>query len=658
MRPPRNTLLSVLVPALATSCGGNILLDPDSRAASLPSEADVAVGATHDVFVMACQDKVSLADVLFPVAATALFVGLGRLDAAFYLPGAVVKGANPRCKEVEYSVTGAKLEKDAFELEATANDKAFKAHARREGEVKFSAKAVIGGEEFDVQSTLRAWKADRVEMALLCDRQFGGELLPTHVPAGERVGFVHKLFSGDRLLSGYGFVGIQSPQLTFEQQGDTVNAVLPSRTGPFSITSDIDPDFKLDLIAYDANDFDSLTLERQTAETIFVGAKTKVRALATIGGKLPCVPSFTRTVTISTPTVCRFLNPEGPIYRDWRNVPGELEALAPGSCSMAVTMPGTSRTASLDIPVFRGFEPHVVLPSSNAVTSPYVDFWLEGSDAFHLVGLIVGNLGAESVTLRRTAGAWGQPKILQRPEQLQSVHGASGTQAIYAVGNRGGAARWSGAEWVGYDAGTTGDLNDVWVNGVDDAYAVGDKGTFRHFGSNGWSALDAGTGVDLRSLWGDGAGNLYVAGNSGFVRRFDGASFSEVLPPGFSDAGFQAIGVVGSRPSDLWVHSSKEGLHFDGGGWTRTLFVPADAGFTTQVTRMWPVGDGYTYMLVRRAVGSSLPYATVDRFDGTRSVPIPVPLTTRAITGIGNDIYLLTANAILRYRHNPADVFP
>src|SRR4030042_147839 len=94
---------SVLCAALAillgaSGCGLNILPDPEVMAAALPSEADVAVGATHDLLLAACQDHLTLMGLVAPVAVTAVFVGLGRLDAVFYLPGALVEAAVPSCK--------------------------------------------------------------------------------------------------------------------------------------------------------------------------------------------------------------------------------------------------------------------------------------------------------------------------------------------------------------------------------------------------------------------------------------------------------------------------------------------------------------------------------------------------------------------------------
>ena len=191
------------------------------------------------------------------------------------------------------------------------------------------------------------------------------------------------------------------------------------------------------------------------------------------------------------------------------------------------------------------------------------------------------------------------------------------------------------------------------MNSATDVYAVGEKGVFVHFDGTQWSSIDAGVSAPLRSLWGDGTGAVYVAGWKGTVLRWDGAAFADVpLPAGLArDAGFSPNYIIGSKPSDLWILAgNRDALRFNGNGWISHPFVtkPGDA-----VTAIWPVGDGFAYALVRR--GSA---AFVDRFDGFRTVSIPVPTTSRSISGLGNEIVVLTGSALLRYRHDPADVFP
>lgn len=650
--------MRLVVAVVVSSLGSGCVCTGDSRAAALPQSANVALGASHDVLVVACQDRVTLLDFVFPVAATALFVGFGRLDAAFYLPDALVEAAVPQCKDTRYSVSGAKLEGAAFELEPTANDKAYKLHSRAEGESTFSAVAKVGNESIEVSTTLTALKPDRLELTLQCDTAWTGEeVLQGWVPVGGTVGFQQRLFRGTTPLTGYGLIGFSSPGLVVEQQHAAGVAVTVSAPrGPFTVTSPLDPAFSLQLTAYDATDVDRFVLERVTPELLFVGQKTQVRPIATIGGKVPCRSGGIRTLTIETPSVCRFLNPDGPTALSSRNYPVDVEALAPGPCRMSMVLPGSPLTASLELPVFRGFE---ATPLPEAATKPpyyLLDLHVEASEDLFLAGWkdeISGR--TESATLRRLNGAWGTLQTARPPRHLQAIHGARGTGAIFAVGYSGSATRWDGAKWAQVDAGTAEDLNDVWVNGANDVYAAGEKGTLLHYDGAQWASLDAGVTADLRRLWGDGAGNLYVVGWSGTVKRYDGASFTDLLPGAAGDAGFNANFVTGSGPADVWVNTTSQALHWDGVSWQSHRF---GSGGGNQIKQVWPVGDGYAYVLMQLGVGGSLPRAQVVRFDGTKSVVIPLPGDARAITGIGNEVFILSGKALLRYRHDPADVFP
>ena len=409
--PLRKTFALVALLAFGPGCNCNLLFDPESRASALPQSANVAVGATHDVLVIACQDKVTLKNFVFPVVATALFVGLGRLDAAFYLPGALVKAAIPQCETVDYSVTAEPLEGTAFELETTPNPNAFKLHARSEGESIFRAQVNAGGERIEVKSTFRALKANRVTFVPVCQSAPAGTtVLPGHVPAGGTAAFSHQLFNGTTALSGYGGAhAVSHPRLTLKDGSRVVMATVSAERGPFTVTSPIDPAFSLALTAYDATDFDPPVVERVTTDTIFVDQTALVRTRATIGGQVPCEQPFTRTVTIETPTVCR-INDRTDTFSVPSSGNGDLliKALATGTCRVAMTSAGSPARASVEFPVFRGFEPLAALPGT--VVQPGIsisDFWLVSVNEQFLVGTETDISGrGQSVTLRRVGGAW------------------------------------------------------------------------------------------------------------------------------------------------------------------------------------------------------------------------------------------------------------
>lgn len=659
MRHPEAVVLAGLL-VFTGGCGCNLLVDPESRATALPASADVAVGATHDLLVVACQDKVTLTDLLLPTVATAFFVGAGRLDAAFYYPDAVAKSVAPKCETVPYTVSGATLEGDAFELEPTPNPGAFKAHARQEGESIFRAQVTAGGETLEVTSTLRAWKADRVTFAPRCgSAPAGTTVLAGYVPAGGTAEFEHQLFHGSTLLAGYGYYGVDHPRLTLSDGSrGSVWARVGAERGPFTVTSEVDPSFALRLTAWDVNDFDPPILERVTNELLFAGQTTVVRPRTTLlGGQTPCVWGFVRTVTVETPAVCRFKDlPDTSSRTNQGNTPVTLEAVAPGNCRVTVTVPDSTQTASVDIPVFRGFEQLAALPTEALVPAIGLqDVWVASLDEATFVGAETDVSGwSRSVTLRRVGGAWGRLQSAQKPRWLQAVHGSLTGGGLFAVGKGGTGTSWNGGAWIPFDAGTPADLEDVWVNAANDVYAVGGKGAFVHFDGAQWSAIDAGVSSEIRSVWGDGAGAVYAVGWNSTALRWNGSSLGDALPPGFLDAGFSANDVSGSGPSDVWIAANKQVLHFDGVKWTSHPFATQP---NEGVVGVWSTGDGYAYVLVVTGIGSSLPAARVDRFDGTRTVSIPVPGAGK-ITGVGNEVIVHSRGQLLRYHHDPADVFP
>ncbi|MFL5320652.1 MAG: WD40/YVTN/BNR-like repeat-containing protein [Myxococcaceae bacterium] len=643
MRSSNRLLIALL--AFVLSCGP----PPQQRASVVPTEADVALGATHDLLILSCADQLSLIDFVLPVAATAFFVGMGRLDAAIYLPEALAEASIPKCKPVKATVTDAAFSGDSFELEATGNPRAFKAHTRQEGSATFTAKVTVDKEIIEVSSSFRSWKVNRVVLAPVCETV--DESLPGWIPAGGGAMFSRALFHDDKPLDGYGYFGVNDPRLTLNDDSGLVTGQITKDTGTFTLTSPDDPTFALTLTAYDAKAFDQLTLNRLTNEVVFVGARTEIQSVATIGGKVPCISGFPRTVQITTPTVCGFRDASGDPAKfvDQLNHPVDVEALAPGTCSLNVAMEGSALTAALSFPVFRSFETIELPEAAKQPAISMTDFWVQSDNEMFVVGWkddLSGNL--QSATLRRTSGQWGPLLTTNTPRHLQAVHGAAGS--VFAVGNNGQGSMWTGTSWSAFDAGVAADLNDVWVRSATEAYAVGGSGTFVRYDGSEWSALDAGVTSDLRSVWGDSAGNVYAVGWNGVGKKWDGAEVTELFPAGMMDGGFHANDISGTGPDDLWVLSNTAALHLSGGTWTRP-FEDSDSG--TSFLQAQPMSGGFTYLLVYRNG-----QAYLDRYDGTRTVAIPVPGAARAITAVGNDVYVFNEAAVLKYRHDPTDVFP
>jgi hypothetical protein len=646
--PGQQVLAAVLLLGL-TNCDRNILPDPESRAAVVPLEADVAVGATHDLLVVACQDKVTLTDLVLPVATTAFFVGLGRLDALFYLPEAQVAAAIPQCEPVEYGVSSTAVDAAAIDLEPTGNPRAFKAHVRSEGETRFSAKVQVDGEELDVQSTLRGHVPNRVQFAPRCDPTFGAETgkLENWLPAGGAVEFPHRLFRDELPLSGYGLYAVDDPRLRIRESGyGPIIVDLPAQRGDLSLSSRFDPSFRLNLHLYDRSDIDGLTVEA-SPEPFFVGHVSSVTVRASIGGKVPCVWGFPRKVTIETPGVCGFDGrSDTSSLPTHRNGAMRLKATAPGTCRVRVELEGTSLSDVVEIPVYRTFE-HVPFKEELHPAIHLTDLWVSSANELFIVGWeddVAGNL--ESVVFRRSNGVWDR---MQRPpgaEVLRAVHGSRTDGAIFAVGNNGRVARRAGADWTVMNTGVDQTLYDVWVFSANDVYAVGENGTFLHFDGSSWTSIPTGGTTRFTSIWGASPNDVWLVGWGPVMLRYRNGTLENALPTGLPAAFNSPNRISATALDDVWVLDNGSVLHSDGQSWTQYPLMLPTGNFLRSI---WAAGDGSAYALSDSSSGKN----SARWLGPTRTVALPVEGSV-AITGLGTDVYLLSDRRLFHYVHDPA----
>jgi hypothetical protein len=648
--PAPQVLAAVFLLGL-TSCDQNLLPDPESRAAVVPQEADVAVGATHDLLVAACQDKVTLTDLVLPVAATTIFVGLGRLDALFYLPEAEVAAAIPQCEPVEYGVSSPAVDGAAIVLEPTGNPRAFKAHVQAAGETRFSAKVQVDGEELDVQSTLRGHVPNRVQFAPRCDPTFSAETgkLENWLPAGRAVEFPHRLFRDELPLSGYGLYAVDDPRLSIRESGyGAVVVELPAQRGDLSLSSRFDPSFSLNLHLYDRSDIDGLTVEAPP-EPFFVGHVLSVTVRASIGGKVPCVWAFPRTVTIETPDVCGFDGrPDLSSLSMYGNGTMPLKAAAPGMCRVRVALEGTSLSDVVELPVYRTFEP-VPFDAELHPAIHLTDLWVSSANELFIVGWkddVAGN--TDGVVFRRSNGVW--DRMLQpRGALLRAVHGSRTDGAVFAVGNNGRVARRAGADWTVLDTGVNQTLFDVWVFSANDVYAVGDNGTFLHFDGSKWTSIPTGGTARFISIWGASPNDIWLVGRGLVMLRYRNGTLESALPAQVPAAFNTLNGISATALDDVWVVDNDSVLRSDGQSWTQyPLVLP-----TGNVLRsIWAVGDGSAYALSNNTNSSS--GESHARWLGpTRTMALPVTGAV-AITGLGTDVYVLSDKRLFHYVHDPA----
>lgn len=646
-----------LVLSLALGCSDDsILPDPQLHAASLPPEADVAVGATHDVLVVACRDEVSLLDLIAPVAFAAIFVGLGRLDAAFYVPGAIVEAMVPSCKATSYSTSSAALDAPAFTLEPTANPDAFRAHARAEGTSVFSATVTKGAERLTVTSTLRAWSVNRVAFSPVCTAipDGGQEVAAGYLPAGHRVTFTHRLFHDELELAGYGFEAVASDRIELGEPGrGTASVTIGLTPGEVVLSSPHDPSYAETITIYDATSIDALSIARTSGEPLLVGNETHVQSVATIGGRVPCVWGFPRTVTIETPGICALARSGGnPAHV--MNGPVAIAGLAPGTCRVRVALEGTALTEVLELTVHRGFQ-EVPLGEELDLSESLIGLWVSGPGELVVVGYDEESAGRlDGLIIRHEDGAWVDTERLRGSGTLRAVHASPAGDTVGAAGNDGSVALFDGARWNVENVGSTETLRAILVRAPGDVWAAG-EGTLAHFDGASWNRFLLDPAPSLTGLW-DVDGEIWVSG-AGVLARVAGDDLEPVPLTGLS-GNAQDLHFAGVRGTagDLWVWTRDAALHLDGERWTLHSFPELEAG--DAITDVWPVGDGHAYVLARLDDRIALL-----RFDGTRFVQLLATAqytggSPRALRGWGDELIVLTSDLLLRYQHDAAEVFP
>ena len=651
-RPYRRAAISALaVVACAGACTENLLPDPESRAVALPPEADMATGSTHDVLVVACQDRVTLVDILAPAVITAIFVGLGRLDAVLYLPEAQEAAFIPSCDPVDYAVSDARVDGEGFALEPTGNPAAFSVTASADGEGTFHARVTIDGEHLEVSSTLRAWTPNRIEFAPTCDVADSPALLEGWVPAGGAARFQHRLFRDDLLLAGYGITAASHPRITVTPIGrGDATVEIAEETGPFTVTSEYDPVFALELTAYDVSAYDAFAFTRETDEVFFVGATTHLRVAATIGGSVPCVSGHSREIVIETPDVCGF-DGRPDLSRNALPYDGvvAVTALAPGRCDLRATLPGTAFEETIQIPVFDTFEP-LGLGTELDLSQEVLDVSVVGPEDVVIVGWDEESAGRlDGLVLRHTAGEWTAPLTLRASSTMRATAGTS--DLVFAVGNDGRVVRLRGTEWTMEETGVDEELVEVWAFSESDVYAASDEGTLVHWDGAAWTIVPHGVTARPATLWGAPDGDLYVGFASGPIVRWDGATANDFALPGVMPL-TSLSSIHGFSATDLYVTTFNRVHRFDGTAVVTTA-LEHDAGDTA--FDGVPVSDGTLYVLRRRGMR-----AFVDRVTDTQVVSMPLSGYGRPISldVDGDTVWALTEDSLHRYVHDPTVAFP
>ena len=114
-------------------------------------------------------------------------------------------------------------------------------------------------------------------------------------------------------------------------------------------------------------------------------------------------------------------------------------------------------------------------------------------------------------------------------------------------------------------------FNAIWGIGPNDVWAVGDQGQAAHFTGQGWVSMATGTAHDLRDVWASGPRDVWTVGDNGTIIRSNGTAWSFIRP--LVQRNFTSV--RGCGPNDVYVLSQSGDayqppvlLHYNGSGWT------------------------------------------------------------------------------------------
>ncbi|HET7228967.1 MAG TPA: hypothetical protein VFJ16_03160 [Longimicrobium sp.] len=243
-----------------------------------------------------------------------------------------------------------------------------------------------------------------------------------------------------------------------------------------------------------------------------------------------------------------------PLYGVWAATPHDVFAVSDGA------------VLHYDGNYWRAMD---AAPGCGCGSSFYALWGSDGRDVW-----AVGDFGALA---HWTGGAWEQVDAASLAEtSLYGIWGAAGDD-IWAVGDGGTLAHYDGAEWSTQTVDSVSTpLYSVWGANVENVYAVGEMGTILHFNGGGWAVDTTIAGVSLYSVWGTGGEDVWAAGQAGgdgggggVLYHNDGSGWTEVADPEIAQTTLYSG--WSSSPTNVWIASGGDLLHWDGEAWTRTL---------------------------------------------------------------------------------------
>ncbi len=170
-----------------------------------------------------------------------------------------------------------------------------------------------------------------------------------------------------------------------------------------------------------------------------------------------------------------------------------------------------------------------------------------------------------------------------------------------------GAACTANSKWCWEDPLPQGNnLNAVWGSGTNDVWAVGEKGTILHRVNGTWLQVSSGTTNDLYAIWGTSATNIWAVGDKGTILHWDGVRWAP--SPGYTGTSAPFYRISGTGPNDVWTTG---GWHWDGTSWTQKTGAGGHAIWAESPTTIWTAAGGGSKVTVRRSTNGGATWPDV-----------------------------------------------
>jgi len=204
---------------------------------------------------------------------------------------------------------------------------------------------------------------------------------------------------------------------------------------------------------------------------------------------------------------------------------------------------------------YTGGEPFIV--DTTPVGSPALSLWSSSvNDAW------IAHGGSQ---LSRYDGSdW---TAVAAPFNVRAI-GGSVSGNVWAVGEGGAIAQWTGASWslVPLSCGACNNWNGVWAASPTFAVAVGDGGQVGRWDGDEWTVTTHGSD-DLAGVSGSSASNVWAVGEKGAAWRWNGALWVSGDLPANED--FLAVWVA--SPGEAHAISAGKAFRWNGTDWTEMV---------------------------------------------------------------------------------------